>query len=561
MRSDKIKKGADRAPHRSLLKALGLTDDEIAKPLIGICSSANEIIPGHMHLEKIEEAVKAGVYSAGGTPLKFSTIGICDGLAMGHNGMKYSLPSRDLIADSIEIVANATPFDGLAFISNCDKITPAMLMAMGRLNIPSVIISGGPMLTGSFRGKSCDLVTAFEAVGKHSRGEITISELSELENCACPGAGSCAGLFTANTMNSISEALGVALKGNGTIPAVNSARIRLAKETGRTLMALVSENIKPRDIVDERSFYNAILLDLSLGGSTNAVLHLTAIAEEFGINLNLDSFDSLAEKTPQLCALSPVGVHHMEDLNRAGGIYAVLKRLFDLRLLNPGAKTIVNQPIGKLIKDITIEDEEVIKPINDPVDTEGGLAIIYGNLAESGSVVKRKGIPRELKEHTGPSKVFEDEESATEAILKGKIEKGDVIVIRNEGPVGGPGMREMLSPTSALSGTGLLSDVILITDRRFSGGSTGAVIGHISPEAAEGGLISLVNTGDPIKFSLKNRELNLMIPKEAINRRRNNRIMKNTTKKSKFFDKYPGKINNNVIFLTGGMNGKKNKNL
>ncbi len=519
MRSDKIKKGFERAPHRSLLKALGMTDNEIKKPFIGICSSANDIIPGHIHLKKIEDAVKAGIYSAGGTPMLFSTIGICDGLAMDHDGMYYSLPSRELIADSAEIVGNATPFDGMVFISSCDKITPGMLIAMGRLNIPSIFVSGGPMLAGQYRGEKISLVSVFEAVGRYKRGEIDKEELSELENSACPGAGACSGLFTANSMNSISEALGVSLKGNGTIPAVDSARIRLAKESGIKVMELVKHDLKPRDLVNRDSIFNAVLLDLALGGSTNTVLHLQAIAHSFDIKLSQDLFDSLSKKVPQLCSLSPVGKHYIEDLNRAGGVYSILNILNSRSLLKSEAFTVYRKPIGKLLSDNPVRDTNIIRPFDSPFKKEGGIAIIYGNLAKEGSVVKQAGIPENLKKHTGRAVVFEDGESATKSILNGNIKKGDVVVIRNEGPKGGPGMREMLSPTSALVGMNLLSEVVLITDGRFSGGSTGAVIGHISPEAAHEGMISIVEKGDLIEFDLKKRELNLLISEDEMRKR------------------------------------------
>ncbi len=522
MRSDSIKKGFNRAPHRSLLKALGFTNEEINRPFIGVCSSANEIIPGHMHLRKIEEAVKAGIYSAGGTPMVFSTIGICDGIAMDHDGMYYSLPSRELIADSAELVANATPFDGMVFISSCDKITPGMLIAMGRINIPSVFVGGGPMLAGQFRNEKVSLVSVFEAVGRYKSGSISESELNLLENSACPGAGACSGLFTANSMNSISEALGVSMQGNGTIPAVDSARIRLAKMSGVRVMDLVKSGCKPHDIVKSDSFHNAVLLDLALGGSTNTVLHLQAIAEAFNVNLPLNIFDSLSHEVPQLCSLSPVGEHYIEDLHRAGGVYSILNMLDKKSLLKSNADTIYQKPISKLISDCYVKDESVIRSFNSPFKKEGGIAVIYGNLAEDGAVVKQAGIPGSLKKHKGPAVVFDDGENATKAILNGNIKQGDVIVIRNEGPKGGPGMREMLSPTSALVGMNLLSEVVLITDGRFSGGSKGAVIGHVSPEAAQGGVIAIVEQGDLIEFDLEKRVLNLLVPSVEIKKRMGN---------------------------------------
>jgi len=521
MRSDAAKKGLERAPHRSLLKALGVTDYEIKRPFIGIVSSENDIIPGHMHLGKIVEAVKAGIRMAGGVPFVFSTIGICDGIAMDHKGMKFSLPSREIIADSIEIVANGFPFDGLVFISNCDKITPGMLMAMGRLNIPSILISGGPMLAGSYRGKSIDLITVFEAVGKYKVGKLSEEELLDIENNACPGAGSCAGMFTANTMNALSEALGVALKGNGTIPAVHSGRLRLAKEAGILVMKLVENNIKPRDIVTYDSIVNAISVDLALGSSTNTVLHLKAIAESFGVEFDIDLFDKLSRKIPHICNLSPVGPHHIQDLNDAGGVYAVLKRLKDRNLIKENAMTVYQRTVGDLVEDSIIHNDEVIRPLDRPYHSEGGLGILYGNLAPEGAVIKLSGVPEKMKHHIGPAVVFDDGELATEAILAGKIKKGDVIVIRYEGPKGGPGMREMLSPTSAIVGMGLIEDVALITDGRFSGGSHGAVIGHISPEAAEKGPIAAVRNGDKIEIDIENRKINLLVDEKEIERRLN----------------------------------------
>lgn len=519
MRSDLMKKGLNRAPHRSLLKALGLTDDEIKRPIIGVASSVNEIIPGHMHLQGITDAVKAGIRMAGGTPMQFSTIGICDGIAMDHKGMKFSLPSRELIADSVELVANATPFDGIVFVSNCDKITPGMLIAMGRLNIPAVFISGGPMLAGSYRGEQIDLVTVFEAVGRFKKGKITENELKDIENIGCPGAGSCSGLFTANSMNAISEALGLAPKGNGTIPAVYSERLRIAKTAGKLVMKLVEKEVKPSDIVDKNSFYNAVAVDLALGGSTNTVLHLKAIADAFGVNFSIDLFDSLGKNIPHICNLSPVGKHHIQDLNDAGGVYAVLKRLAERDLIQKGAKTIYQKEIGELIENSFVGNNEIIRPLNNPYHQNGGLAILYGNLAENGAVTKLSGVPEGMLYFKGKAVVFDDGELASERILAGDVKEGDVVVIRYEGPRGGPGMREMLSPTAALVGMGLIEKVALITDGRFSGGSKGAVIGHISPEAAEGGTIAIVENGDTIEIDFKNRKLNLLLGKDEIRER------------------------------------------
>jgi len=519
MRSDVIKKGLERAPHRSLLKALGITDQEMTRPFIGIASSANEIIPGHAHLDKIVEAVKIGVSMAGGVPFVFHTIGICDGIAMDHKGMKFSLPSRELIADSVEIVANAFPFDGIVFVSNCDKITPGMLMAMGRLNIPSVLVSGGPMLAGNYRNQKIDLITVFEAVGKYKSGNMSEGELMEIENEACPGVGSCAGLFTANTMNALSEALGVALKGNGTIPAVHAARLRLAKESGMMVVKLVREGLKPRNIVNLDSFLNAIAVDLAMGGSTNTVLHLKAIAESFGIDLNIDIFDELSRKVPHICNLSPVGPYHMQDLHNAGGVYGVMKRLNDVGLIRKNAKTVYGVNIGQLLTQVKILDDDVIRPLDKPYHEEGGIGVLYGSLAPEGAIVKLSGVPQKMRHHVGPAVVFDDGEEATKAILDGKVKKGDVVVVRYEGPKGGPGMREMLSPTSAIVGMGLAEEVALITDGRFSGGSHGAVIGHVSPEAAEGGPIAIVRNGDPIEIDVDKRKLNLLVDEKEIERR------------------------------------------
>ncbi len=538
MRSDRMKKGVERAPHRSLLKALGLTDTEIAQPIIGVASSANEIIPGHMYLKTIEDAVKAGVRMAGGTPMQFSTIGICDGLAMDHEGMYYSLPSRDVIADSVEIVAKGTPFDGIVFISNCDKITPGMLIAMGRLNVPSLLISGGPMMAGVYDGKPIDLVSVFEAVGSLSNGEIDMIELKEIENNACPGAGSCSGLFTANSMNALSEALGVSLPGNGTIPAVDSARIRLAKETGMQVMKLVERDLKPRDIVTSDSFYNAVAVDLAMGGSTNTTLHLPAIADAFDVPFSIDLFDKLSKKVFHLCNLSPVGTHHIEDLNQAGGVSALLNRILDLGILKDEALSVSLKSIGEIASASKSLNDDVIRPIDKPYHSEGGIAVLYGNLAEKGAIVKIAGVPDSLRVHSGPAVVFDDGELASKEILSGRIKKGTVIVIRYEGPKGGPGMREMLSPTAALVGMGLIEDVVLITDGRFSGGSTGAVIGHLSPEAADGGLIAVVKNGDTITVDFNKRTLNLDISEDIIMKRFDNIIIKKKDLGNSFLGRY-----------------------
>lgn len=519
MRSDLIKKGVNRAPHRSLLKALGMDDEEIEKPLIGIATSYNEIIPGHVNLQILTESVKSGVRMAGGTPMQFSTIGICDGIAMDHKGMKFSLPSRELIADSIELVSNATPFDGLVFITNCDKITPGMLIAMGRLDIPSVLISGGPMLAGNYNGNPVDLVTVFEAVGEYKSGKINENVLHDIENLSCPGAGSCSGLFTANTMNCLSEVLGVSPRGNGTVPSVFAHRQRLGKEAGRLVVDLVEKDIKPSDIVSKESFYNAVAVDLALGGSSNTVLHLLAIANSFGIELELDDFDKLGRDIPHISNLSPVGNYHMEDLDRAGGIYGVMKRLSEKGLIKQEAKTVYQKSFEDLLKDVKIFDDKVIRPLNNPVHENGGIAVLYGNLAKNGAIVKLSGVPESMMYFKGKAVVYNDGEEASHEILAGKIKPGDVVVIRYEGPIGGPGMREMLSPTSALVGMGLIDKVALITDGRFSGGSKGAVIGHVSPEAAEGGLIAVVKDGDFIEIDFLKRSLNLILDDKEIEKR------------------------------------------
>ena len=519
MRSDLMKKGIERAPHRSLLKAMGYTDDEIARPIIGVANSANEIVPGHIHLNEIAEAVKAGVRSAGGTPMEFSTIGVCDGLAMGHPGMKYSLCSRELIADSVEIMATAHPFDALVLVPNCDKIVPGMLMAALRLNIPAILISGGPMLAGSFQGKALDLISVFEGVGSFSSGKMTEEKLKFLEDNACPGYGSCSGMFTANSMNCLSEALGLALPGNGTIPAVMAERKRLAKYAGVRIMHLYQRNIRPRDIAVLAAFKNAIRVEMALGASTNTVLHLPAIAHEAKVLLDLDLFNQLSKSTPNLCRLSPAGTSHLEDLHRAGGIPAVMSELAREDLLNLKVMTVTGKSVGENIFNSKVLDNEVIRPIEKPYSAEGGLAILRGNLAPEGAVVKQSAVAPEMLKHTGAARVFESEEEAMAAILKKKVRKGEVLVIRYEGPKGGPGMREMLSPTSAIVGIGLDKEVALLTDGRFSGGTRGAAIGHISPEAAEGGPIAIVHNGDIIEIDIPKKELNLKLTPEEIKKR------------------------------------------
>ena len=520
MYSDVVKKGLEKTPHRSLMKALGLTDEEIQRPLIGVVSAKNEIIPGHTHLDKIAEAVKAGVRIAGGTPIEFPAIGVCDGIAMGHIGMKYSLASRELIADSIESMAVAHGFDALVLIPNCDKIVPGMLIAAARLNIPAIVISGGPMLSMNFKGKFRDLNTAFEAVGAYKAGNIDEKELVELEEAACPSCGSCSGMFTANSMNCLCEVLGMALPGNGTIPAVYSERIRLAKHAGMKIMELLEKNIRPRDIITPDALYNALRVDMALGCSTNSMLHLPAIAYEAKAPISLEYANEISSQTPNLCHLAPAGEHHVQDLYAAGGVTAVMNELSKKNLLKLDTITVTGKTQGENIEGHTVKDYTVIKPIDNPYSETGGIAVLKGNLAVDGSVVKRSAVAPEMLVHSGPAKVFESEEEAIDAIYKGKIVKGDVVVIRYEGPKGGPGMREMLSPTSAICGMGLDKDVALITDGRFSGATRGAAIGHVSPEAVEGGPIAFVKDGDIIEIDIVNCVLNIKVSDEEMAKRR-----------------------------------------
>ena len=519
MRSDRMKKGLERAPHRSLFKALGLTDEEIERPMIGIANSANEVIPGHLHLHQLSDAVKAGIRMAGGTPLEFFTIGICDGIIMGHEGMKYSLSSRELIADSIESMAMAYPFDGLVLIPNCDKIVPGMLMAAARLNIPTILISGGPMLAGEFQGREIDLITVFEWVGKVKTGEMTLKELTEAEGCACPGVGSCAGMFTANSMNCLAEVLGLALPYNGTVPAVFADRIRLAKKSGIQIMELVKKNITPSQILTKNSFENAVTVDMAFGGSTNTSLHLPAIAKEAGMKLSLQTFNRISGKTPHLCNMSPGGPHHIQTLHQAGGIPALMKELSRGGLIHEDLLTVTGKSIRDNLKGKKIVNPEVIRPLEKPYHATGGLAVLFGNLAPEGAVVKQSAVDEVMLRHQGPARVFDSEEEATKVILDRKIKKGEIIVIRYEGPKGGPGMREMLAPTSAIVGVGRDRDVALLTDGRFSGGSRGAAIGHISPEAAEGGPIAAVRNGDQIVIDIPGKKLNLLIPNQELKKR------------------------------------------
>ncbi len=521
MKSDSVKKGIERAPHRALLHALGCTREEFDRPFIGIINSYSEIVPGHTHLREISEAVKAGIRSAGGVPFEVNTIVVCDGIAMNHAGMKYSLPSRELIADSAEIVAEAHAFDALVFIPNCDKIVPGMLMAALRINLPSIFISGGPMMAGKLAtdegSRIVDLSSTFEAVGKTASGTMTGEELAELEEAACPGCGSCSGMFTANTMNCLTEAVGMGLPGNGTIPAVDIRRRRLAKEAGGQIMRILAEDIRPREIITRESVHNALTVDMALGGSTNSILHFTAIAHEAGFELSLPAINEISEKTPYICKLSPAGPAHIEDLDRAGGIPAVMKQVKGL--LNPETKTVSGKTTGQIISRARVVEEEVIRSSKTAYSQKGGTAILFGNLAPDGAVVKRAAVVPEMMVHSGPARVFNSEEEATRAIMGGAIKAGDVVVIRYEGPRGGPGMREMLTPTSIIAGMGLDKQVALITDGRFSGATRGSSIGHVSPEAASRGPIAAVEEGDIIKIDIPNYKLEIEISDEEMARR------------------------------------------
>jgi dihydroxy-acid dehydratase len=519
MRSDQMKKGLERAPHRSLFKAIGYGDAELARPIIGIANSFNEVIPGHIHLRDLSEKVKQGIRKAGGTPMEFNTIGICDGIAMGHSGMKYSLPSRELIADSVETMATAYPFDGMVCIADCDKIVPGMMMAMLRVNIPAIYLGGGPMMAGRCNKKTVDLISVFEGVGAYARKKISAKQLKELEDRACPGAGSCSGMFTANSMNCLSEALGFSLPRNGTIPAITPERRSLAELTGKKIMELVKKDIRPRDIATMKAFENAITVEMALGSSTNTVLHLPAIANEAGIKLDLNLFNRISRKTPNLCRISPAGTQHMEDLDRAGGIRVVMAELHKKKLLHSGIKTVTGKTVKDNIKGAKNLDAQVIRHIDDPYSKDGGLSILFGNLAPGGAVVKKSAVDKNMLKHEGPARVFNSEEAAMKAIMSGKIKKGDVVVIRYEGPKGGPGMREMLGPTSAIAGVGLDKDVALITDGRFSGGTRGAAIGHVSPEAQEGGVIGVVRENDRIRVDIPKRSLQLLVPDKEIKAR------------------------------------------
>ncbi len=521
MRSDLVKKGIERAPHRSLLRAVGCSSDDWDKPFIGVINSFSEIVPGHIHLQTIAKAVKEGIRSRGGVPFEVNTIAVCDGIAMNHPGMKYSLPSRELIADSVEILAQAHAFDGLVFIPNCDKVVPGMLMAAIRLNLPSVFVSGGPMLAGKFgqgnAARSVDLITVFQAVGEVARGKMTEAELQELEMVACPGCGSCAGMFTANTMNCLSEALGMALPGNGTIPAVEERRVQLAYKAGQQIMETLAKDIRPKDVITKDSLYNAFAVDMALGGSTNSVLHLAAIAHEAEIDFPLSLINEISDSVPHICKLSPASDYHIQDLDSAGGIPAIMHELSGL--LKLGANTVLGKPLGSIAKEAKVKNREVIRPLSQPHAPTGGISILFGNLAPDGSVVKSAAVASEMLVHRGPARVFNNEEEATAAIMKGEFKSGEVIVIRYEGPKGGPGMREMLAATSLLSGMGMDKKVALITDGRFSGGTRGAAIGHVSPEAAEKGPIAALRDADIININIPDHKLEVELSQKELEQR------------------------------------------
>jgi len=540
MRSDNIKKGLERAPHRSLLKATGLIDDEMNRPFIAVVNSWNEIIPGHIHLDKLAEAVKAGIRLAGGVPFEFSTIGVCDGIAMGHVGMKYSLPSREIIEDSIEVMVQAHQFDGMVIIPTCDKIVPGHLMAAGRLNIPTIVVTGGPMLPGFAMDEYRDLVSLFEGVGAVQNGKLTEADLKILEDLSCAGAGSCAGLFTANTMACLTEALGMSLPGCGTAHAVDAKKIRLAKESGMKIVELVKANITPRMIVTQKSIENAIKVDLAIGGSTNTTLHLPAIAAEFGLKLPLEMFDTFSRTTPHLINIRPGGNHFMLDFERAGGVYAIIKRIEDM--LDTDVLTVTAKSMKENMDEYVIvnpkTNREVISTLENPVHPEGGIAILKGNLAPSGSVIKQSAVNVKMLVHSGPARVFDSEDESMEAIMAGKIVSGDIVVIRYEGPKGGPGMREMLAPTAAIAGMGLIDSVALVTDGRFSGGTRGPCIGHVSPEAVEGGTIALVKEGDIIDINIPNRTLNLRVDDDELAERKQNLVAKGNDAPEGFLQRY-----------------------
>ena len=542
MKSDNVKKGIQQAPHRSLFNALGMTKEEMERPLVGIVSSYNEIVPGHMNLDKIVNAVKQGVAMAGGTPVVFPAIAVCDGIAMGHIGMKYSLVTRDLIADSTEAMALAHQFDALVMVPNCDKNVPGLLMAAARINVPTVFVSGGPMLAGHVKGRKRSLSSMFEAVGEYSAGKLTADDVCEFEEKVCPTCGSCSGMYTANSMNCLTEVLGMGLRGNGTIPAVYSERIRLAKHAGMQVMEMYRQNIRPRDIMTEDAILNALTVDMALGCSTNSMLHLPAIAHEIGMDFDITFANEISAKTPNLCHLAPAGPTYMEDLNEAGGVYAVMNELNKLGLLHTDCMTVTGKTVGENIKDCVNLNPDVIRPVENPYSKTGGLAVLTGNLAPDGSVVKRSAVVPEMMVHEGPARVFECEEDACEAILSGKIKEGDVVVIRYEGPKGGPGMREMLNPTSEIAGMGLGSTVALITDGRFSGASRGASIGHVSPEAAVGGPIALVEEGDIIKINIPENRLELAVSDEELARRKANWTPREPKVKTGYLARYASMV-------------------
>lgn len=536
--SDQVTKGAERAPNRCLLRACGYTDEELSRPLIGVVSAHSEIVPGHLHLDKLAEAVKAGILLAGGTPVLVPVIGVCDGIAMGHTGMKYSLPSRELIADSVETMAQAHCFDGLVLVPNCDKIVPGMLMAAARLNIPSIVCSGGPMLAGRHNGENMSLSKMFEAVGAYKSGKIDDKELHQLEEDACPGCGSCSGMYTANSLNCLCEALGMALPGNGTIPAVHSSRMLLGKHAGMAIVTLVKENLRPRDILTPKAFENAITMDMALGCSTNSVLHLLAIAHEAKVTLNLDLFNEISARTPNLCHLAPAGPHYIQELNEAGGIPAVMAQLAQAGLLDTTLKTVTGKTVAENIAGAENHNEEVLRPISNPYSKTGGIAVLHGNIAKDGCVVKRSAVAPEMLVHAGPARVFDCEEDAIQAIYQSQIHPGDVVVIRYEGPKGGPGMREMLNPTSALAGMGLDKSVALITDGRFSGASRGASIGHACPEAAIGGEIGLLQEGDMIEINIPEGTVNAKVSPEEFEARRKTSVIKECPIKEGWLARY-----------------------
>ncbi|MCP4744967.1 MAG: dihydroxy-acid dehydratase [Desulfobacteraceae bacterium] len=546
MQSNRVKKGIERAPHRALLKACGLTGEELNRPLIGIANSANTIIPGHMHLNTIAEAVKAGVYMAGGTPVEFGVIGVCDGIAMNHEGMKYSLASRELIADSVEVMAKAHSLDALVLVPNCDKIVPGMLMAAARLDLPAIFISGGPMLAGRHPnqpdGRKIDLITVFESVGAVKSGHMDQDQLEAIEDAACPTCGSCAGMFTANSMNCLTEAIGMGLPGNGTIPAVMSGRIRLAKQAGIQIMSLLSKGITARKIMTDQAFSNALAVDMALGCSTNTVLHLAAIAREADIYFDLNMINQISSTTPHLCSLSPGGRYHIEDLDYAGGIQAVVKSLSEADLINLNCMTATGAVVGENLKHARIINKDIIRPIEKPYHRQGGLAVLFGNLAPDGCVVKQSAVLDEMLSHTGPARVFDSEEQATHAILNKRIKSGDIVVIRYEGPKGGPGMREMLTPTSAIAGMQLDGHVALLTDGRFSGGTRGAAIGHISPEAAQGGPLALVREGDSISIDIAGKTIHLHVGEEELVQRKKNWRRPELKIKTGYIARYAGAV-------------------